>query len=195
VQPTASGLPAREWAARAAHSRRDSPLAGISSAHGERGRAAAAGDYTAELYRAKAVLGFQGYARHDELALLMLHPGRDDPYPHYESLRARGPLVRSRLGPWVTTSHRVCNRILRDRQFGVVLDGADRPGAGGLSFLEMTRPITPAAPAGRAGVQPQADRRLHRAHRRRPSSSSWTSSRDTAGSISCRGSPPRCRSR
>jgi P450-derived glycosyltransferase activator len=96
--------------------------------------------FTAELYRAKAVLGYQGYARHDELALLMLHPGRDNPYPLYERLRDRGPLVRSRVGPWVTTSHRVCNAVLRDRQFGVVLDGAEGPGMGGLSFLEMNPP-------------------------------------------------------
>ncbi len=96
--------------------------------------------FTAQLYKAKVVLGYQGYARHDELALLMLHPGRDNPYPLYERLRARGPLVRSRVGPWVTTSHQVCNTVLRDRQFGVVLDGAEGPGAGGLSFLEMNPP-------------------------------------------------------
>jgi P450-derived glycosyltransferase activator len=96
--------------------------------------------FTAELYRAKVRLGVQGYARHDELALLMLHPGRDDPYPLYERLRERGPLVRSRVGPWVTTSHRLCNRILRDRQFGVVLDGEEPPDGGGLSFLNMNPP-------------------------------------------------------
>ena len=97
--------------------------------------------FAAELYRAKVSLGYQGYVRHDELALLMLHPGRDNPYPLYERLRDRGPLVRSRVGPYVTTSHRLCNRILRDRQFGVVLDGVDPgPGGGGLSFLEMNPP-------------------------------------------------------
>ena len=96
--------------------------------------------FAAELYRAKAVLGYHGYAKHDELALLMLHPGRDDPYPLYERLRAHGPLTRSRVGPWVTTSHRTCNAVLRDRQFGVVLDGEQGPGMGGLSFLEMNPP-------------------------------------------------------
>jgi P450-derived glycosyltransferase activator len=97
--------------------------------------------FTAELYRAKVVLGFQGYVRHDELALLMLHPGRDNPYPLYERLRERGPLVKTRIGPWVSTSHPVCNRILRDRQFGVVLDGVESgPAGGGLSFLEMNPP-------------------------------------------------------
>jgi P450-derived glycosyltransferase activator len=96
--------------------------------------------FTGQLYRAKVVLGVAGYLRHDELALLMLHPGRDDPYPLYERLRERGPLVRSRVGPWVTTSHRTCNAILRDRQFGVVLDGQPAEGVGGLSFLEMNPP-------------------------------------------------------
>ncbi|MDT4915908.1 MAG: hypothetical protein QOH89_608, partial [Pseudonocardiales bacterium] len=96
--------------------------------------------FTAQLYRAKVVLGVQGYARHDELALLMLHPGRDDPYPLYERLRERGPITRSRIGPWVTPDHQLCNRILRDRQFGVVLDGEVGPGGGGLSFLEMNPP-------------------------------------------------------
>jgi hypothetical protein len=97
--------------------------------------------FVAELYRAKAVLGYHGYAKHDELALLMLHPGRDNPYPLYERLREQGPLTRSRVGPWVTTSHRTCNAVLRDRQFGVVLDGeGSGPGMGGLSFLEMNPP-------------------------------------------------------
>jgi P450-derived glycosyltransferase activator len=97
--------------------------------------------FAAELYRAKVSLGYQGYVRHDELALLMLHPGRDNPYPLYERLRAQGPITKARVGPWVTTSHSLCNRILRDRQFGVVLDGVDPgPGGGGLSFLEMNPP-------------------------------------------------------
>src|SRR3954469_21358933 len=94
--------------------------------------------FTAELYKAKVVLTYQGYRKHDDLALLMLHPGRDNPYPLYERLRERGPLVRSRLGPWVATSHPLCNRVLRDRQFGVgAPDGAQ---SGGLSFLEMNPP-------------------------------------------------------
>jgi hypothetical protein len=96
--------------------------------------------FTSQLYRAKVVLGYQGYRKHDELALLMLHPGRDNPYPLYERLRARGPVVRSRVGPWVTTSHRACNAVLRNRQFGVVLDDQPAQGGGGLSFLEMNPP-------------------------------------------------------
>jgi P450-derived glycosyltransferase activator len=97
--------------------------------------------FSAELYRAKAVLGYQGYVKHDELALLMLHPGRDNPYPLYERLRERGPISKARVGAWTSTSHSLCNRVLRDRQFGVVPEGADAgPGGGGLSFLEMNPP-------------------------------------------------------
>jgi P450-derived glycosyltransferase activator len=95
--------------------------------------------FTGELYRAKAVLGYQGYVKHDEMALLMLHPGRDDPYPLYERLRDRGPISRTRVGNWVSTSHPLCNRILRDRRFGVAPEGAEGNG-GGLSFLEMNPP-------------------------------------------------------
>jgi P450-derived glycosyltransferase activator len=95
--------------------------------------------FTAELYRAKAVLGYQGYVKHDDLALLMLHPGRDNPYPLYERLRARGPITKARVGPWVATSHPLCNQVLRDRRFGVAPEGETSNGSG-LSFLEMNPP-------------------------------------------------------
>jgi P450-derived glycosyltransferase activator len=124
--------------------------------------------FAAQLYWAKVALGYQGYARQDELALLMLHPGRDDPYPLYERLRAHGPLVRSRVGPWVTTNHRVCNAVLRDRRFGVAPDGAE---AGGLSFLEMNPPdhtrlrrlVAPAfSPRKMAGYTALIEKTVHR---------------------------------
>ncbi len=96
--------------------------------------------FTADLYKAKAVLGYQGYRKHDEMALLMLHPGRDNPYPLYERLRERGPISRARIGAWVSTSHSLCNRILRDREGFVVGQGGEASGGGGLSFLEMNPP-------------------------------------------------------
>jgi cytochrome P450 len=95
--------------------------------------------FAAELYRAKAVLGYQGFVKHDEMALLMLHPGRDDPYPIYERLRRRGPITRTRLGNWVSPSHSLCNRVLRDRRFGVAPEGTESNGSG-LSFLQMNPP-------------------------------------------------------
>jgi P450-derived glycosyltransferase activator len=97
--------------------------------------------FAARLYRAKAVTAYHGYVRNDPMALLMLGPARDDPYPIYERLRARGPISRTRLGNWVTTSHPLGNRVLRDRRFGVVPDGMPGDtGAAALSFLEMNPP-------------------------------------------------------
>jgi cytochrome P450 len=66
-----------------------------------------------------------------------------NPYPVYERIRKDGPLSPTRLGQWVSPSHRVCDAVLRDRRFGVCLDDAE-PGAGkdgpGMSFLEMDPP-------------------------------------------------------
>jgi P450-derived glycosyltransferase activator len=71
------------------------------------------------LYRRRFDFAFHGYLRRDPLSLLHLRAGRDDPYAIYERLRAQGTLVPNRLGHWVTTSHRLCNAVLRDRRFGV----------------------------------------------------------------------------
>ena len=59
------------------------------------------------------------------MALLQLRPGRDNPYAIYGRMRRAGALSPTRLGNWVTTSHRLCHLVLRDRRFGVRL--ADRP--------------------------------------------------------------------
>jgi cytochrome P450 len=75
--------------------------------------------FAANLYRQRARIAYEGYLAGDELALLTLGPGRSDPYPIYERLRARGTLTPTRLGNWVTTSYRVCDSVLRDRRFGV----------------------------------------------------------------------------
>jgi cytochrome P450 len=51
-------------------------------------------------------------------------------------------MLPTRLGNWATTSHRICNTVLRDRRFGVApADGpAPGPGEPDLSFLEMNPP-------------------------------------------------------
>jgi hypothetical protein len=91
--------------------------------------------FASQLYRQKASVAYAGYVRRDRVAQLSLRPGRADPYPLYEKLRARGTLTRTARGEWATTSHRVCGAVLRDRRFGVapddVLDG---------SFLLMNPP-------------------------------------------------------
>jgi P450-derived glycosyltransferase activator len=71
------------------------------------------------LYRRRLDFAFHGYVRRDPMSRLHLRAGRDNPYAIYDGLRARGTLVPTRLGNWVTTSHRLCNTILRDRHFGV----------------------------------------------------------------------------
>lgn len=75
--------------------------------------------FAAGLYKERARIVWAGYARRDSRALLQLRPGRADPYLFYNRIRASGTLAPTRLGEWVTASHRVCDSVLRDRRFGV----------------------------------------------------------------------------
>ncbi|MDT4982640.1 MAG: hypothetical protein QOF95_130 [Pseudonocardiales bacterium] len=136
------------------------------------GQAAAALRFAAQLYQDRAVTAFHGHARHDPVALLRLGPGRENPYPIYEQLRARGPLVPTRLGNWVTTSHEVCSQVLRERRMGVRPKGSAPDTDGfGLSFLEMNPPehtrlrrlVAPAfSPKQMAGYRPRIEQTVHR---------------------------------
>src|SRR5579862_8547704 len=91
--------------------------------------------FAASLYRRRAAVAYNGYVRRDPMALLNLSQGQANPYPVYERVRASGTLVPTRLGNWMTASHRVCHSVLRNRQFGArVDDGIDR------SFLGMNPP-------------------------------------------------------
>jgi P450-derived glycosyltransferase activator len=101
-------------------------------------RASQAVKFAAGLYRQRAAMVYAGYARRDPMALLHLRAGRENPYAIYEQLRAGGPLTRTRLGNWSTTSHRVCDAVLRDRRLGVRAED-DATGAG-MSFLELNPP-------------------------------------------------------
>jgi cytochrome P450 len=99
--------------------------------------------FASGLYRQRAGVRYAGYVRRDPMALLGLRPGRVNPYPVYARLRAGGPLTPTRLGNWVSTSHRVCDAVLRDRRFGVRLDDEEHPAAPDgedLSFLSMNPP-------------------------------------------------------
>lgn len=99
--------------------------------------------FAKQIYLPRARLGYAGYVRRDELALLRLRPGRANPYPIYERLRRGGGLVQTRRGSWVCTSYPLCDSILRDRRFGPVRAGSET-GAGDdgldLSFLNMNPP-------------------------------------------------------
>jgi P450-derived glycosyltransferase activator len=71
------------------------------------------------LYRRRLDFAYHGYVLRDPMSRLHLRIGRDNPYGIYETLRAQGPIVPTRLGNWATTSHKLCNTVLRDRRFGV----------------------------------------------------------------------------
>jgi cytochrome P450 len=91
--------------------------------------------FAAQLYWGRATTAYAGHVRRDPLARLMLRQGHADPYPLYERIRASGTLVPTRRGNWMTTSHRVCNSVLRNRRFGVQPEeGVD------MSFLGLNPP-------------------------------------------------------
>lgn len=102
--------------------------------------------FAAQLYRQQAAVAYTGYIKRDPLARLALRPGRAHPYAIYEQLRAQGTLVPTRLGNWASTSHRVCDSVLRDRRFSVRRPETGDGDAGlagdefSLSFLEMDPP-------------------------------------------------------
>lgn len=100
--------------------------------------------FTTALWRERCDRWYAGWFRGDDLARLRLREGRRDPYPIYEEVRAKGPMQLNRLGNWATTSHAVCNQVLRSRTFGVAEPGAV-PHEGSqaefdLSFLGLNPP-------------------------------------------------------
>jgi P450-derived glycosyltransferase activator len=123
----------------------------------------------ADLYRGRAGLAYYGYVRRDPHEQLRTRAGRTDPYRIYDRIRAAGPLSRTRLGHWISPSHDLCSRVLRDRRFGV--RPADvPPGNEFLSFLEMNPPdhtrlrrlVTPAfSPKQMASYRPRIEKTVH----------------------------------
>jgi cytochrome P450 len=99
-----------------------------------------AASFAAGLYRQRAILAYYGYVRRDTVALLYLRPGRINPYPVYEQLRARGTLTPTRWGNWATASHRVCGAVLHDRRFGVRPESPATSEDLDLSFLVRNPP-------------------------------------------------------
>ncbi|PWK89106.1 hypothetical protein C8D88_102377 [Lentzea atacamensis] len=70
--------------------------------------------------------------------------GQDDPYPVYEAIRAKGAIAEDG-GMFITTSHAVCNKVLRDRRFGVRFSDGSLPAMNSVglappSFLESDPP-------------------------------------------------------
>ena len=128
------------------------------------------------MYRQKARVLYWAQVRGDLLSRLILPSGDTDPYSIYKEMRARGPMLPTRLGNYSTTSHRLCNEILRSRKFGVSPEDGSEDLANqarlDLSLLELNPPdhtrirrlaapaFTPRRMAGYAGLVDQAIQRL-----------------------------------
>jgi len=55
--------------------------------------------------------------RGDPVARVLRPETKLDPYPLWADLRCRGPLFRSPLGVWATSSHAIATKVLRDQRF------------------------------------------------------------------------------
>ena len=96
------------------------------------------------MYRERARVLYWAHVRGDLLSRLILPNHDSDPYPIYEEMRERGPMLPTRLGNYSTTSHRLCKEVLRSRRFGVAPeDGSEdlaNPAGLDLSLLELNPP-------------------------------------------------------
>jgi cytochrome P450 len=82
-------------------------------------KAVTAAKFVGGIYLERALLLYAARVRGDLFSQLIRRGDRTDPYEIYEKMRAVGPMVRTRLGNYSTTSHRICNEVLRNRSFGV----------------------------------------------------------------------------
>ncbi len=95
----------------------------------------------AGFYRERARFRFGAHVRQDPLCRLHLSSGSRNPYPLYDEVRRRGPLVRSVAGAWTSATYEVCEQVLRDRRFGVDARPTDQRSVSPmLSFLELDPP-------------------------------------------------------
>jgi len=93
------------------------------------------------LYGEQARGAYDAYVRRDPFTRLRHRPGREDPYPVYERIRAAGPVVVTRMGNVASVDHEVCREVLRSRRYGVQPEGEAAPDDGfDLSFLDRNPP-------------------------------------------------------
>jgi cytochrome P450 len=139
-------------------------------------KAVQAARFLGGVYRERARVLYWAHVRGDLFSRLTLPNHHTDPYPIYEEMRARGPMLPTRLGNYSTTSHRLCNEVLRSRKFGVTPEDGSEDLAHqvgmDLSLLELNPPdhsrirrlaapaFTPRRIAGYAGLVDQAIQRL-----------------------------------
>ena len=101
----------------------------------------AAARFAGSLYGDRVRVAVHG-ARGDAFSRLRGRPGRIDPYPVYQQIRAEGGWVTTRLGNLATVDHAACSTVLRNRRFGVQPEG-HVPGPADdvdLSFLDRNPP-------------------------------------------------------
>jgi cytochrome P450 len=128
------------------------------------------------VYRERARVLYWAHVRGDLFSRLILPNGHTDPYQIYEEMRDRGPMLPTRFDTYSTTSHQLCNEVLRSRKFGVSPDDGSEDLAHqqllDLSLLELNPPdhtrirrlaapaFTPRRMAGYADLVDQAIHRL-----------------------------------
>jgi cytochrome P450 len=128
------------------------------------------------MYRERARIYYSAHVRGDLFSRLVLPNGQHDPYQIYEEMRAQGAVLPTRLGNYTTTSHRLCDEVLRSRKFGPSPDddSEDLAHQAGLdlSLLELNPPdhtrirrlaapaFTPRRMAGYAELVDQAIQQL-----------------------------------
>lgn len=94
-----------------------------------------------------------------DLGAQLLDPGnRADPFAQYDRIRARGPLVESRLG-LLTASHGVTGRVLRDPRFGHGEQGQTSEEAG-VTLAVRPDIVDPLGPESMIGMNPPDHTRL-----------------------------------
>jgi cytochrome P450 len=139
-------------------------------------KAVQAAKFLSGMYRERARILYWAHVRGDLFSRLILPNHHTDPYQVYEEMRARGPMLPTRLGNYTTTSHRLCNEVLRSRRFAVRPDDGSEDLANqaglDLSLLELNPPdhtrirrlaapaFTPRRMAGYVGLVDQAIQEL-----------------------------------
>ena len=97
-------------------------------------------------------------------ARIMLDPAlRDDPFPSYEQLRARGRIVVTGLAP-TSVDHAVCTAVLRSPDFGTGVRSPDELSPPVRLALRLGRggPLDPADPPSMLAVDPPDHTRYRR---------------------------------
>ncbi len=104
------------------------------------GQLRSAARFASGLYVGQARGAVDAYVRRHPFARLRYAPGRDDPYPIYEQIRARGPFITTPMGNLATADHAICKELLRSRRWGVQPEGEPPPSDVDLSFLDRNPP-------------------------------------------------------